>query len=196
MDLRIRPEMLIDTKTKLKTAMFLTHNYTPMTTAEAARIMKLPVMTALRAMNFFESAGMTLKRRVGTAVVWEVNRDSYAYKTAASACGPLIAARGPVEEIKKAIASTLKGSGVLEAKIFGSVARGDFSTESDIDLYVQVKNENDKKNFEKYEAKITKDVASLTGKTLVAYVLTEKEKRQKAKLNVIKNIEKEGISII
>ncbi len=195
-DLRIRPEMLIDTKTKLKIAMFLTYNYTPMTTAEAARIVNLPVMTVLRAMNFFESAGMTVKRRVGTAVVWEVNRESYAYKTAASACGPLIDAKGPVEEIKKTIASALKGSGVLEAKLFGSVARGDFSDESDVDLYVLVKSDRDKKSFEKYEANMASSIAALTGKTLVVYVLTERERKEKAKLKVIKNIEKEGISII
>jgi predicted nucleotidyltransferase len=195
MDLRIRPEQLFDTKAKQKVLKYVMANNFTMTAAEVARMAKMPVMTAHRVLNFFESAGLVSGRRVGTAIEWRERRESYAYKTLESVYTPLRLVKLPLDQLKSLILRYLPSRLVLEAKLFGSMARGDFNESSDVDLFVVVKSQKQKKQFEKYDEKLGNALLSTFGKVLMPYVLTENEYRRKKSLAVIKNIEKEGLKL-
>ena len=196
MDLNLKAAELVDTRAKQRVAAFLLDNYHSMTTAEAARIIKMPVMTVLRVMNFFEAEGLAGKRRVGTAWVWDVKKDSYAYRILEKTFKKLIKAPSVIEEIKGLIKERLKGSPAVEAKLYGSVARGDFTEGSDIDLFVVVREERDKTAFEAVEAGLNNDISDMFGRTLMSYVVSRKERKVKKNLALMKNIEKEGLSVI
>ncbi len=45
----------------------------------------------------------------------------------------------PIEEIKQKISSILKEQGVSRASVFGSVARGEATAASDVDILVELK---------------------------------------------------------
>jgi predicted nucleotidyltransferase len=191
-----RPGKLIDSKIKQKLLGYILHDPFTATTSGLARLAKLPVMTVLRALVIFEDAGLVNRRKVGTAFEWNVNKGSYAYRAVVGIYRSMQEAPGPLEELKKIIRDTIPAKAVAEVKLFGSLARGDYKTNSDIDLFVLVKSGQNKEKFEKYGNELDKKTIKLFGKPVMTYILTEKEFKEKSGLAVIRNIKKEGVRLI
>jgi predicted nucleotidyltransferase len=80
------------------------------------------------------------------------------------------------------------------AEVFGSVAKGLENENSDIDIFVLVKNLEMKKEVEPFMEALSIKCLDLYGNRLASYVLTEHEMKQRSNLNVIKEIN-QGIAI-
>jgi predicted nucleotidyltransferase len=100
----------------------------------------------------------------------------------------------PLEDLKKTILGNLPGSLIKKIILFGSVAKGLESEDSDIDIFVLVKNLEMKKKVENFIDALSIKCFELYGNRLAPYVLTEHEMKQRSNLNVIKEI-KNGIEI-
>lgn len=59
-----------------------------------------------------------------------------------------------LQQIKHLIVPVLKDAGVTKSSIFGSYARGDFNSESDIDILVQLPENNSLLDLVRLERKI------------------------------------------
>jgi predicted nucleotidyltransferase len=102
----------------------------------------------------------------------------------------------PIEGLKKMMIKELKKVPIIEAVLFGSVAREEEKPGSDIDLFLLVKSNAEKNIVEKAVRNLDDRIRELYGNGLGEYILTEKEYAQKSGLGVILNIKKEGIKLI
>ena len=98
----------------------------------------------------------------------------------------------PVSEFKKRVSAAL-GHNLVEMKLYGSYARGDFTKDSDIDILVTVRNfnpEDEKKIWsEALEINLDYDVF------ITAIVMADSEFHSEKwrVLPFIKNVEREGM---
>jgi len=79
--------------------------------------------------------------------------------------------------------------GARNVRVFGSVARGDSGPDSDVDLFVLVKNNHDKEQLGPFIEKASDACFEVYGNRFVPYILTEKEARQKKGLKLLSEIE-------
>jgi predicted nucleotidyltransferase len=84
---------------------------------------------------------------------------------------------------------------VKKAVLFGSVAKGIESENSDIDIFILVKNLEKKKEVEMLVERLSNRCFDLYGNRLAPYILTDHEIKQKRNLGVIQDIN-QGIQLI
>lgn len=167
-----------------------------MSERELARMVKISNAGVNRAMSSFEELNLVHYRRIGHSHVWSVNEDSHAYGVLKKVIQAMKENRAPIDELKRDMVKELKKLPVIKAALFGSVARGGEKPNSDVDLFVLVKDAKDKKTVETALEGLGTKVLKVYGNTLGFYILTESEYRKRKGLGVIKNIEKEGQKLI
>ncbi len=95
----------------------------------------------------------------------------------------------PLRELKRKLETT---AGNLKMFVFGSYARGDFSSESDIDLLIVVPNELSQTNIDKIRSTID-EFAERYRVFLAPIIITEDEFINKIPLRL--KIEEEGVEV-
>jgi predicted nucleotidyltransferase len=98
--------------------------------------------------------------------------------------------------MKDMLVKYIKKLPVIQAVLFGSTARGDEKPNSDIDLFLLVRSQTEKKEVEKSLDELRDRILTIYGNVLSDYILTEKEYGEKQGLGVVKNIKKEGVRIV
>ena len=78
--------------------------------------------------------------------------------------------------------------------MFGSIAKGSEKPDSDIDIFILVKNKQDREKLETSLEKLSNICLEVYGNRLSPYILTEKELKQKERLKVISEINR-GLQI-
>ena len=196
MDMSLRPVDLLNSRAKQSILKFVLFPGFKDTAKGVLQLAGVPLMTAHRVLRSYEQAGLVTGREVGNSIEWALNEGSYAYKALGPMYDTLFRGLSPLEKMKEIIKENLPKSAVLEAKLFGSMARGDYDENSDVDLLVIVDSIDDKKSFEKYDEKLRASIYEQFGRHLECYVNTKAEFKRKKKLAVMKNIAKEGIKLI
>jgi predicted nucleotidyltransferase len=187
------PDIILSTA-KMKIVTFLLNHEAAMSEREIASVLSVSHMSINRLLK--EMAGLNLVNYVtiGKAHLWKVNRRSYAFQVFSELIGNISKMKTPLEDLKKTILGNLPGSLIKKIILFGSVAKGLESEDSDIDIFVLVKNLEMKKKVENFIDALSIKCFELYGNRLAPYVLTEHEMKQRSNLNVIKEI-KNGIEI-
>ena len=75
----------------------------------------------------------------GRAHLWKANKKSYAFNALSALIRCTGKISGPLDDLKKTIRANLRGTPAKRAVLFGSIAAGLEKTDSDIDLFIQVK---------------------------------------------------------
>lgn len=188
-------EKLIGTETKLK---ILRHVFSPGFEAngrELARITGLSHMSVNRNMKYFYNINLVKLRRYGRTFSWSANEESYLYGKLKSVISDIMAIE-PMNDLKKFLVKKLKAQGVVSARIFGSVSKAKEKDDSDIDLFVVVKDETAKNALDKSLEDAGLECMRIFGNPLAPYILTEKEySLKKNRLAVVAEAEK-GIRIV
>ena len=192
----LKPADLLNSRAKLSVLKFVLFPGFRDTAKGVSQLARIPLMTAHRVLRSYEEAGLVTGREVGKSIEWALNDGSYAYKALAPVYDALFKSPDAMDRMKQVIKEGLPKSLVLEARLFGSMARGDYDESSDVDLLVIVDHIKDKKNFEKHEDKLNDKIYGLFGRHLACYVNTKAEFKRKKNLAVMKNIAKEGIRLI
>ncbi len=196
MDMSLKPADLLNSRAKQSVLKYVLFSGFKDTAKGVARLARVPLMTAHRVLRSYEKAGLVTGREVGNSIEWSLNSGSYAYKALAPLYDTLFRAPSPLERMKEVIKESLPKRMVLEAKLFGSMARGDYDENSDVDLLVIVDSMEEKKNFEKHDEKLRDTIYEQFGRHVACYVNTKAEFQRKKSLAVMKNIAKEGIKLI
>jgi predicted nucleotidyltransferase len=188
-------ERMIGSEVKLK---ILRHVLSPGFEAsgrELARMTGLSHMSVNRNMKYFYNINLVKFRRYGRTFSWSANEESYLYGKLKPVINDITAIE-PMNDLKKFLLKKLKAPGVVSAGIFGSVSKAKEKADSDIDLFVVVKDEAAKKVLDKSLGDAGLECMRIFGNHLAPYILTVKEYRSKKnKLAVVAEAEK-GITII
>jgi predicted nucleotidyltransferase len=185
---------LFKSEIKLKIIEFLLKHEASMSEREIASVLGISHMSVNRAMQELAEINLVHYIAVGKAHLWKVNRQSFAYKALERLIGDLKVLPDPLSELKRVIMKHLPKALVKRAVLFGSVAQAKEKPDSDIDLFILVKNIQDQRTLEESIEKLTTECLDVFGNRLAPYILTEKEYNEKKDWEVISEL-KNGIQL-
>lgn len=165
-----------------------------MSEREIASILKISHMSVNRTMRQLAKLNMVNYTTVGKAHMWRVNRKSYTYKIITQAGENGLAISVPLESLKTTLLAHIPKTLIKRVVLFGSIAKGIEKTNSDIDVFMVVKNTIAKDKLEPYIEKLIDACLETYGNRLAPYVLTEQELKTKRNMAIITEINK-GIEI-
>lgn len=193
MKFHVSPLDLLSSRTKAKIVQFLLTHEASMSEREIASILKVSHMSVNRIMRELADMNFVHFVTAGKAHLWRVNRKSYAF-TILSAVIKGSDIRDPFEELKRTILKHLPKTLIRKVVLFGSIARGSEQANSDIDVFILVKDVQSKEKIEASIDKLSNACVEIYGNRLGPYVLTEREMKNKKNLKVISEINR-GIQI-
>lgn len=194
MKFHVSPLDVLNSKTKVKIIKFLFTHEASMSEREIASILKVSHMSVNRTMRELADMNFVNFVTIGKAHLWRVNRKSYTFKVLSELVKGISGIKEPVEELKKIILKNLPRTLIRKVVLFGSVAKGTERTNSDIDIFVLVKDMQSRKKIESAIDKLSNVCFDVYGNRLAPYILTEQEMRQKKNLRIISEVNK-GIQI-
>jgi len=185
---------VLNSKTKQKIVGFLLKHEALMSEREIAAVSGVSHMSINRIMR--ELAGINFVHfvRAGRAHLWRINRSSYAFQIISGLFNTLAQKTAPLEDLKRTILDKLPLPFVENLILFGSVATGKERFDSDIDLFIQVKDESKKQEIAQAVEGLALLCLEKYGNPLSPYILTEKEWKERGNLKLAEKI-KRGISI-
>jgi len=161
-----------------------------MSEREIASILKISHMSVNRTMRELADMNFVNFAVVGGAHLWRVNRKSYAFKVLHRLIKEVSETKEPLENLKETLLKNLPKALIKRVVLFGSLAKGSERPDSDIDIFIAVKNNQNKQKLEGFLDKLSNICLEVYGNRLAPYVLTEKEVSQKKKLKIISEVNK------
>jgi len=188
------PLDILNSKTKVKIVKFLLTHDASMSEREIASIVKVSHMSVNRTLGELSEMNFVNFVTIGKAHLWKVNRKSYAFKTLSKLIKGISHIKDPLKELKATILKTLPKKLIKKVVLFGSVAKGLEKTNSDIDIFILIKDMAAKKKLEPSIDKLSNSCLETYGNRLAPYILTQGEMKQKKNLKIISEINS-GIQI-
>jgi len=194
MRLHVSPLEIINSATKINIIKHLMLHESAMSEREIASILKISHMSVNRALKELALYNLVSYSVAGKTHLWKLNRKSYAYAIADKFVRNTELLESPLENLKKTILNTLPLKFIENIILFGSVAKGMEEPNSDIDLFILVKNEKNKKKIQNAVGELSNKCLDEYGNRLEAYILDENEFKQKKDLSLLNEVRK-GILI-
>lgn len=138
---------VINSKTKVKIIKFLLTHKASMSEREIASVLKVSHMSVNRTMRELADINFVDFVTIGKAHLWRVNLKSYAFRVLSELIKGISGIKNPVEDLKKILLRNLPKTLIKRVVLFGSVAEGSERVNSDLDLFVLVKDKQTKKSL-------------------------------------------------
>jgi len=194
MKFHLSPSDLFRSDVKLKIIKFLLTHEAPMSEREIASVLKISHMSVNRTMQDLAELNLVHYVTVGKAHLWKVHQNSYAYRMFERLVKNMEVIVDPLGELKQTILKHIPLKLVERLMIFGSIGRESETSNSDIDLFILLKNADGQKKIEEAVDKLSNECLEIFGNRLSPYILTIQQYKQKEKLNIIDAIN-QGIQI-
>ncbi|MCK5082507.1 MAG: nucleotidyltransferase domain-containing protein [Candidatus Omnitrophica bacterium] len=185
---------LIKSKVKLKIIEFLLKHEASMSEREIASVLGISHMSVNRTMQELSEMNFVHYIAVGKAHLWKVNRQSFTYKALGQFVESLKAMPDPLSELRRVIMKYLPKPLIVKVVLFGSVAKSKETSDSDIDLFILVKNTKDQQTLENSIERLSTECLEVFGNRLAPYILTKRQYDGKKDLDVIVQLKK-GIQL-
>jgi len=185
---------VINSEAKVKLVRFLLKHDAAMSEREIASIVGISHMSVNRLLREFAEMNFVQYSLVGKAHVWTVNKKSYVYRGLAMVFENVEKIPDPLMELRELILKECPKAMVERVVLFGSVAEQREQFNSDIDLFILAKKEQDKDKLAQSIEKLSVECLERFGNRLSPYILSKAELRQKKNLKVIEEIN-QGIQI-
>src|SRR3989338_10474510 len=130
---------VLNSATKLKISKFLLTHEASMSEREIASILKVSHMSINRTTRELSEVNFVNFVTIGKAHLWKVNRKSYAFKVLSEFIKGFSRIKGPLDDLKDMILTNMPKTLIKKVVLFGSVAKGEEKTGSDIDIFFLVK---------------------------------------------------------
>ncbi len=186
---------ILNSKTKVKIIKFLLTHEASMSEREIASILKVSHMSINRTMRELAEFNLVNFVTVGKVHLWRVNRRSYAFRVLSELIKGVSGIKEPVEDFKDTLLRNLPRTLIKRVVLFGSIAKGSERTNSDIDIFVLVKDKQSKEKLEPKIENLSNACFEAYGNRLAPYIITEQEMKQKKNLKIISEINR-GIEIL
>lgn len=176
-------EMLLGSKVKVKVLRTLwKHKEKEFTIRELGSFLKTSHMGVRKVLADLERVNAVEIRAVGRSHTIRLNKESYA----AAILEKIFKLEEETKsELLKMLEKRLRVPEVKSAALFGSVARGEESPLSDIDVFILT---NEKEKVEKAVSQLQREVALKFGNALAPYYLSEEELAKKKSTPAIREI--------
>ena len=185
---------LLNSKIRIKIIKYLLTHEASMSEREIASVLKVSHMSINRILRELSEINFIDFVTIGKAHLWKINRKSYSFKVLSELIKSFSNIKEPIENLKDMLLRNLPKTLIKRLVLFGSIAEGSERVNSDIDIFVMVKDKQDKMKLEFQVEKLSNLCFEIYGNRLAPYILTERELKQKKKLKVISEINK-GIEI-
>jgi predicted nucleotidyltransferase len=185
---------VLTSKVKIKIIKFLLNHEASMSEREIASVLNVSHMSVNRTMRELAELNFVNFVTIGKAHLWRVNRKSYAFRVLSEMFKGVSCIKEPLEDLKKILLNNLPKTLIKKVVLFGSIAKASERSNSDIDVFVLVKNKESKKKLEPQIDKLSNICLEVYGNILAPYILTEQETEQKKNLKIVSEINK-GIQI-
>lgn len=185
---------VLNSKINIKIVKFLLAHEASMSEREIASILKVSHMSINRIMRNLADLNFINFITVGKAHLWKVNQKSYAYRILSTLIAEISNITDPLEDLTKVLLKGLPVKLIERVVLFGSIAKGTEKVNSDIDIFILVKDKQSAALLEPSIEKLSNVCFELYGNRLAPYILTEKEMKRKKNLKIVREIDS-GIQI-
>lgn len=185
------PERLLASQTAVRVLRALIANpERPLTGREVARLAGAPPPRVNERLKELEAEGLVSRDFVGRCHLWRLERGHFLV-------GPLTALFTVDErahrELREVLTEWVGGlPGVLEARLFGSMARGEEDPGSDVDLFLLVKDRAAKAAVRAGQDRLDGELRKRFGNPLQVIAVTEKELGRRPRRAFLGPARKEG----
>lgn len=187
-------ESLLGSRVKIKLLKYILSEEVISSEREIAKLLGLSHTAVSKTLKEFHESNLISPIRVGNVLVWQLNKDSYAYLLLTHF--PDYIKKEPLSDLIVAIGSGLNYfSYVKKVVIFGSIAEGKELPNSDIDLFVLVEKEVDRKNAMLPLSNLNNITLNKYGNKLSPNIFTYKDLKIPRNKKFLENVDK-GIVII
>lgn len=194
MKFNISPVEMINSDIKIKIIMHLMMHESVMSEREIASVLKVSHTSVNRILKELANYNIVKYSTVGKNHQWEINNKSYGLEILSGIIKNISSLESPLENLKKTISYFLPEKLIKRVVLFGSVAKGSEELDSDIDLFILVRNDKDKIKIQNTVDNLSNECLDKYGNRLAAYILTEDKLKQNKKLKITQELEK-GIQI-
>lgn len=153
----------------------------------------ISVPQTIEALNGLGRQGVVASMQAGKATMWKLNEKHLL----AAAIGDFARPDRMLQEMITAqIGNHVRKGLITKATLFGSVAKGQERDDSDLDLYVEIRGEKDRKAAKDGLSDVCSVVAQATGNVLIPAIFTAKEAKAKKNTQLFLEIKRDGITLI
>lgn len=186
-------ESLFGSKVKIKLIRHLLREEAVRGEREVAKLIRVSHSAVNKALKDFSDLNLVKPMRVGDVKIWHLNKESYAYNFVMSF--PHWIKKSTIEDLKSTVSSYLGHlSSVKKVVIFGSVAEGRELPNSDIDLFILVEKEKNRKEVLNSVSSLSERCLRYYGNKLSPQIFTYKDLKKTRNKKFFKNVEK-GIKV-
>jgi predicted nucleotidyltransferase len=158
---------------------------------ELSRLVNLSPSRTLEVLNLFHKYALVNRIRIGNTIEWSFNKQSFVAKE-------LKRILELDRKVLKSLKATIKGAlypneSVLMAALFGSVARAEEKPDSDIDLFVLVKEERDKPKVTEAIHELNMATLPIYGNVISEVIYSQAELERKRDSKFVKQLFSEGV---
>jgi predicted nucleotidyltransferase len=157
--------------------------------AGAARV---STAQAARDLRDLADVGVLLREVKGRSYSWRVNPDHILSEPLSALFHEEANLRA---ELVEQIAFCFGSAPIEHARLFGSFARGEERADSDVDLFVEVKNKADRSRVERAISQARARVWARFGNPVAAVVYTRAETRRPRNPALIEAVDRDGIEV-
>lgn len=181
------PEALLGSKAKMKIILFLLSGGGPISERELARRLGFSHVAIGRSLHELRSTSLVRSLRMGNVNVWSLNESSYARKALNL---EHLAMYPPLLDLKRNLESDFGKAYTFIKRVvlFGSIPEGRETEESDIDLFLLVGIEKEKKQALEHAFKIADKYKERYGNPLSPHILTEREANAPGNRRLMENV--------
>jgi predicted nucleotidyltransferase len=180
---------------KIKLGLLRTMFATPSrhwTGREVARAARTSTAQAARDLTELADVALVLREVTGRSYSWSLNSAHILFP----ALSQIFAREADLRaEIVRQVADALGPAPFERARLFGSVSRGDERADSDVDLFLQIRNPSERDRAEAAIDRVRSRVWSRFGNPVSALVYTRAEARRPPNPTLMESIEREGIEV-
>lgn len=185
------PERLLPNRTAIRVLrVLLEYPDREMTGRQVATLAGAPAARANERLRVLEYEGLAERRILGRAHVWRLVKGHVLV--------PHLTALFRVEKLSGAELRSTLGTwlasldGVRDARLYGSVARGDERPDSDVDVLILVADGRAKRAAERTKGALEDDVRARFGNSLSVRILTQREARRRPRRGFLPIALREG----
>lgn len=159
---------------------------------ELAGVARVSTAQAARDLRDLADVGIVLWEVKGKSYSWGTNPDHVLF---GSLSGLFRGESNLRSELVRQIAVSFESAPIEHARLFGSFARGEERSDSDVDLFVEIKNASDRPRVEEAINRASRRIWTNFGNPVAALVYTTAESSRPANPELKASIDREGIEV-
>jgi predicted nucleotidyltransferase len=156
---------------------------------ELARQARVSTAQSARDLNELADVGIVTRTVSGRSYTWRLNEDHALFLPLQSLFSHEANLRA---DLARTLSKGLRSAPVTRARLFGSFARGDERSDSDVDLYIELRSSKDRERVQESVSRLRDRIWSMFGNPVTALVYSRDEARHPPNPELMVSIRRDG----